>query len=200
MKYMQIFSKKISRQFLTKHETKKEVLVRFTLVLLVFLTYFFFVAYEYGAREGLWIAWLTWSAFVLGTPIASAGFLVDFPMRMITGMRMIFSEMMVWTVAISLNLYTLIFQPSIYQTNTLLKIFHQILAHPLPYWSIIAVSALGTFISIHFGDELLDKRNHAERHFYHRHKTKYRFILFTFLFIFVLIIYHMAVKQLGVKL
>lgn len=197
---MKIFSKKIDRNLLIKHETKKEVLTRFTLVLLVFVTYFVFVAYEYGAKEGLWIAWLTWSGFVLGTPIASAGFLVDFPMRMITGIRMLFSEMMVWTVAISLNLYALTFQSHIYQTNTLLKIFHQILIHPIPYWTIIAVSALGTFISIHFGDELLDKRKHHERIFYHRHRNKYRFILFSFLFIFVLIIYHMAMQQLGVKL
>lgn len=197
---MRVFSKKIDHRHLSKHETKKEALLRFALVLGVFAIYFLFVAYKYGAKEGLLVAWLTWSAFVLGTPIADAGFLIDFPVRLITGMRMLFSELFVWTIAISLNIYVLTFQPEIYQSSTILKIFHQILTHPIPYWIIILISAIGTFISIHFGDELLDKRHHHEREFYQKHRSKYKWILLIFLFVIVLAIYHVVAQQLGINL
>jgi len=197
---MRVFAKKVNHKHLSKHETKKEALVRFALVLAVFAGYFLFVAYKYGAKEGLLVAWVTWSAFVLGTPIADAGFLIDFPMRLITRMRMLFSEILVWVVAIGLNIYALNFRPEIYQSSTILKIFHQVLTQPIPYWIIIIISAIGTFISIHFGDELLDKRHHHEREFYHKHKSKYKLVLMIFLFILALIVYHMVVKQLGIKL
>ncbi len=197
---MRVFAKKINHKHLSKHETKKEALVRFSLVVGVFMAYFVFVSYKYGTKDGFFVAWLTWSAFVLGTPIADAGFLIDFPVRLLTGMRMLFSEIMVWIIAISLNLYAVSFHPEIYQSSTILKIFYQALTHPFPYWIIILISALGTFISIHFGDELLDKRHHHERKFYHKHKSKYKFVIMAFLFALVIIIYHMVVKQLGVKL
>ena len=197
---MWVFAKKVDHKHLSKHETKKEALLRFSLVLGVFVVYLLFVAYKYGAKEGLLVAWLTWSAFVLGTPVADAGFLIDFPVRLITRLKMLFSEIVVWIVAIGLNLYALTFNPEIYQSSTALKIFYQVLTHPLPYWTIILISAVGTFISIHFGDELLNKRHHHERDFYHKHKSKYKLVLLTFLFVVVLIIYHAVVKQLGVNL
>ncbi len=197
---MQLSSPKIQRKHLTGHETKKEALSRFVLVLLVFAGYFGFVSVKYGASQGFLIAWLTWSAFVLGTPIADAGFLVDFPIRILTGLRMLYSELLVWTIAISLNIYVYFFRPDVYTGHTLLlKVFHQILSHPVPYWSIILISAIGTFASVHFGDELLDKRHHHERVSYHKHKSKYKLVLMIALFVSVLIVYNILIHKLGIE-
>jgi len=150
-------------------------------ILTIVAGYFGYIVYEYGLENGIMITALTWSFFVLCTPVADAGFLIDFPVRLITRMRMLFSEIMVWIFAISLNLYVLNFQSQIYQTNALLKVFHRVLTHPFPYWIVILLSALGTFISIHFGDELLDKVHHRDCHFYQHHKQKYQMIVFIFL-------------------
>ncbi|NPA86609.1 MAG: hypothetical protein GXO00_01220, partial [Candidatus Diapherotrites archaeon] len=157
-------------------ETHREALRKFIIVLLVFLAYFAYVAYHYGVKDGLIITLLTWSFFVLSTPIADAGFLLDFPLRILTGMRMVKAEMIVWAIAISLNVYFVLFHPEVYQTTTLLQVFYHILTHPIPYWSIIVLSAIGTFLSVHFGDELLDVFFHSERRKYFLHKEKYELV------------------------
>ncbi len=147
---------------LLSHETKRKVFIKFILVLLVFVSYALYVIFKFGAKEGISIAFLTWSFFVLSTPVADAGFLLDFPIRLITSLKMWLSEIFVWLIAISLNLYFYFFEPEIYQSTVLLKIFYTILSNPYPYWSIIFLSGLGTFLSIYLGDVLLDKVKHHE--------------------------------------
>jgi len=163
-----------------RHETKKNVLVRFILVFAVFLIYFFISIISYGGN-GILIAFLTWSIFVFGTPIADAGFLLDFPMRLITGIRMIYSEMIVWAIAISLNVYSLFFFSQIYEKTVLLRLLKTILLNPFPYWAIIILSLAGTFLSIYFGDELIDVAKHKDREKYRKHKNKYGIIALLFL-------------------
>jgi hypothetical protein len=53
--------------------------MKFSLVLLIFLGYFIFIAKKYGLQQGLFVSTLSWSFFVLCTPVADAGFLLDFP-------------------------------------------------------------------------------------------------------------------------
>ena len=73
---------------LSKHT--QEQTVKYALLLCVLLAYFGYLSYEYGFASGGIVAGLTWSFFVLCTPVADAGFLLDFPVRLLTGMRMIF--------------------------------------------------------------------------------------------------------------
>jgi len=183
-----------------KHETKRFIFVKFSLVLLVFLFYTFFVIWKYGAKEGILVSFLTWSFFVLCTPIADAGFLFDFPLRLITGMKMLYSEIAVWTFAIILNLFTLTLKPEVYKKTLLLKLFKFILMHPFPYWLIIILSFFGTFLSIYFADELLDVVSHKERIKYFLHHDKYRLLLFVFLIIFIILLYNFLLKELGVEI
>lgn len=82
--------KKIKEKFNLKHETKKHTLRKFILVFLVLITYFLITSLKIGFREGISITLLTWSFFVLSTPIADAGFLLDFPIRLITKLRMVY--------------------------------------------------------------------------------------------------------------
>lgn len=185
---------------LVKHETKRRVLLKFLLVLAVFISYFFFIAYKYGFQDGFLITALTWSFFVLCTPVADAGFLLDFPIRLILKIRMLHSEMMVWIIAISLNFYAYFSFVKLYKKTELLKLFHQILSEPFPFWAIIFISASGTFLSVLFGDELLDNVHHKDCEKTIKHRTKYRFILMVFLLVMALILYDLLLKKLGVEL
>jgi hypothetical protein len=197
---MKVKCAKVHNREILKHETKKHILIKFLLVSLIFLGYFGFIAFEYGLKDGLLVTALTWSFFVLCTPVADAGFLLDFPFRLITRIRMFFSEIFVWLIAISLSSYAFFVHPEIYEKTKLLLLFKHILEQPIPFWSIIAVSAIGTFMSIQFGDELIDKVKHKERELYKKHKHRFKFWAMIFIVILSVILYDFLLKQLGVEL
>ena len=88
----------------------------------------------------------------------------------------------------------------LYTKTKLLMLFKHILDQPIPFWSIIIVSGIGTFMSIKFGDELMDKVKHKERTLYHKHKHKYKFFLMAFVVIISIVLYDFLLSQLGVKL
>lgn len=179
-------------------ETHRHILGKFLLLAAVLVGYFAFVSWQYGVTDGFSITWLTWSFFVLCTPIADAGFLIDFPTRLILNLRMIFSETMVWMIAISLNIYNYFFHPELYAKTELLKLFKHILDQPLPFWIIILLSALGTFLSVRFGDELWDVARHKDRTFHKKHVLKWRVIFMVTLIVLVLVAYNFLLKSLGV--
>jgi hypothetical protein len=192
--------KEVKKEHLLKHETKRITLIKFFFVLVLFLVYLLFVSLKYGLKNGFLIALLTWSFFVLCTPIADAGFLFDFPVRLLLKVKMIFSETLVWIFAISLNIYVLTFKSEIYSRTLLLKLFYFILTHPFPYWLIIILSFLGTFLSIYFADELLNVVEHKERLNYFLHYEKYKILMFLFLISFIILLYKFLLHELGVNI
>jgi len=196
---MKIKGQKIHVRHLKKHETKQHVFIKFAAVLLILVGYFLFVAHEYGAQDGLLVTFLTWSFFVLSTPIADAGFLIDLPLRLLLRIKMVYSEIVVWLVAILLNVYGIFLQPQIYEKTYLLSIFKKILSEPFPFWGIIIISGIGTFLSVYFGDELLNKIKHKDRVFYHKHKHNYRFIVMIFVFAITFVLYSYLIKKLGIE-
>lgn len=186
------------RKDLLRHETKRELVTKFFLILAVFLVYFMFISMKYGFREGILVSALTWSFFVLCTPIADAGILFDLPLRLITRIRMIFLELFVWALAIGLNIFTFYIHPEVYGKTKLLILFEHILESPFPFWSIILISAIGTFVSVGFGDELLDKAHHRQRRIYQARQGHHRLIFMTALFIGAFILYDFLLKELGI--
>jgi len=179
---------KINIKALINDETKRATLVRFLIGFAILFTYTAFLIVKYGP-SGITLGAITWSAFVLATPVADGGLLLDFPVRLITGMRMIYSEILVWIVAISLNIQILITNPHVYSETLITSTFYKILINPWPYWIIIAIAAIGTFISIFFGDELLDVVFHKDRKKYLKHHIVYKtvaalFSIFLFYFIY----------------
>ncbi len=182
------------------HETKKRVLIKFILIIAILISYFTFVSLRYGLNDGLMITILTWSFFVFCTPIADAGFLLDFPIRLITKIRMIYSEIVVWIIAASINIYSLLFNPIVYEKIEILRLFKYILLHPFPFWAIIIISATGTFLSIYFGDELIDVVKHKHRKKYKKHKNKYVLILILFIIVVIIMLYSYLLRRLGVNI
>jgi len=191
---------RIRKHELIAHETKRENLLKFLLLLAVLVVYFIFIQEKYGTEYGIAITMLTWSFFVLCTPIADAGFLLDFPIRIFTKIKMIYTEVLVWVIAILINVYITLANPGLYGKTFLLSLFHRIILNPYPFWGIILLSAAGTFISIHLGDELMDVASYSERKKYSRHKIKYEIVIFAFLILMIIVLYDFLLKELGIEL
>lgn len=78
-------------------------------------------------------------------------------------------------------------------------VFHHILTQPNPFWSIIFLSAVGTFLSIHLADELFDLTLEAHHSKYRKHKNLYESLVFAFVIGVILVLYDFLVKQFGVN-
>jgi len=181
--------------------THKHPFVKFAIILFLFLLYFGFTVSEYGFKDGLLTSLLTWSFFVFCTPIADAGILIDFPVRLFANVRMIYSEIRVWIIALSINIYAFAFNQVIYQKNTILQIFKQIITTPWPYGIIILLSAAGTFFSVYFGDEILDVVNKTTvRKKHAKHHLKHEIIVFTFIIVAIIILYYVLIQHLGISI
>jgi len=185
---------------LHKQETHREVAIKFVLLLAVLLAYFGYLSYEYGFATGGIVAAITWSFFVLCTPVADAGFLLDFPIRLLFGIRMFISEVVVWVVATCINAYAMIFRESMYDTTILTSLFKKIILTPYPYWSIVILSGFGTFLSIYFGDEMLDVFRHRDRVKYHQNAFKLKVIAVISLFLLIFLSYYYLLESLNIHL
>lgn len=176
-----------------------QIFIKFVLLSGILIGYFGYLSYKYGIATGGISALLTWSFFVLCTPVADAGFLLDFPLRLFFGIRMVVSEIAVWIIALVLNAVTLVFAPHYYTTTILTELLHKIFMTPLPYWGVIVLSGLGTFLSIRFGDELMDVIHHRDRSYFHSHHFKHELILFAF-FLLVLFGYYELIASVGIEI
>jgi hypothetical protein len=178
---------------------RTQVLIKFSLLCLILLSYFFYLSYQYNLLTGGIASLLTWSFFVLCTPVADAGFLLDFPLRLLFGIRMVISELVVWAIATSINIIALLYFREFYETTTLTKLLQAILTTPFPYWIVILLSVIGTFLSIRFGDELMDVLHHKDRDYFHSHHFKHEMVILVF-FLFIIFGYYELISSLGINL
>lgn len=165
---------------LNKHETKRTATGRFLVALVILIAYIVYLVINYGAL-GLYLGLITWSAFVLATPLPDGGLILDFPIRLLTNLRMVYSEIIVWIVAITLNIYAFTQTPQIYPKTLITDAFYKIISHPWPNWIIIIVSCAGTFLGLYFGDELMDLVLHKHRKKYQRFKVIYQIVFALFI-------------------
>jgi hypothetical protein len=183
----------------THPPVKRQVVIKFLLLCLLLVAYLGYLTFTYDFRTGSVAALLTWSFFVLCTPVADAGFLLDFPLRLILGIRMFVSEIVVWGIAIGINVMALLWFPSDYETTAVTRLLQAILTTPWPYWSVVVISGFGTFLSIKFGDELMDVLHHHERTHFHKHGFKHELVLLAFAFVISLVAYYEIIKSLGIN-
>lgn len=171
---------------------------KFLLLCLLLVSYFSYLSFRFDVVTGGIASALTWTFFVLCTPIADAGFLLDFPLRLLFGIRMLISEIAVWVLAIAVNVVSLLYFAEYYETTRLTKILHAILTIPYAFRGVILLSGAGTFLSIRFADELMDVVYHRDRAFFHRHGFKHEVLIIVF-FVVVLIGYYKLVASLGIE-
>ena len=186
------------RPFQLTHRTHFESAGKFILGLAVLLGYFTYLWWKFDAKTGLLLAGLTWSFFVLCTPIADAGFLLDFPIRLLFKVRMLVTELFVWLLAAAICAYGLFYAPEVFEKSLITSVLHKILISPIPYWGLIGLCAVGTFMSVHLGDEMLDVISHRDRQKFHSHGFWLRLISFGAILVFVLIGYEHLIVDLGV--
>jgi len=190
----------VSLKHLRETETGRHLLTKFVMVLLIFLAYTAYVVERFGAGEGLGVAFLTWAFFVLCTPIADAGLLLALPLRVLLGVRMVKTQVFAYIVAIAVTLLFFFNNPAVFEKTLILRLFYQILTHPWPYWVIFIISAVGTFASIHFADEMMDVVSHKERKLWHAHGWKYEVVLTMGLIAISLALYKLIIDQLGLEI
>jgi uncharacterized YccA/Bax inhibitor family protein len=107
---------------------REHLTFKFVAVFIITLAYAIYAMVRYGAHDGLLVGLLTWLFFVFCTPIADAGLLIDFPLRIFTGLRMIYSEIVVWIIAATLNIIMFLTNPAIYKKTVILDLFYHILS------------------------------------------------------------------------
>ena len=178
---------------------QREQVIKYLLLLGVLAAYFGYLSYEYGLASGGIVAALTWSFFVLCTPVADAGFLLDFPVRLITGLRMLYSEVMVWVLAFGVNFAALEFFEDAYDKTALTRLLHEIITTPWPYWGLVALCFIGTFASVFFGDEVLDVASHKDREKHQKYGFKYRILLVVVFFGLIVLAYYHLIESLGIE-
>lgn len=176
--------------------------VKFLVIFLFFLAYLLSAIVSFGVSNGILVALVTWSFFVFCTPIADAGLLLDFPLRILTGIRMLYLEVLVWIVAFFINIFAYFSNPTVYDATIITKLFAHILFQPYPYWSIVALSAVGTFMSIRFGDEIMDvlSMDSQKRDIYMKDKTRHKAVVLLSIIVTVVILYSFLLNQLGVDI
>lgn len=185
---------------LLKKETHTHALYRFFILILILALYAGFVIHKYGIKDGLLVTALTWAFFVFCTPIADAGFLLAFPTRILLGIRMIYTQIGAYVLALVIVIFAFFTSSQIFEKNILLHLFATILTTPIPYWLVLILSLIGTFASIVFGDELLDVAYHKQRKLYHKHYNKYYSLVMLFVFVFAAIIYIYLINKLGITI
>ena len=181
-----------------KHATRRESLWRFLALVGFLVGYFAYMSWRYGAATGAWSALLSWSFFVLCTPIADGGFIVAFPLRLLFGTRMIVTQAVVWVVAIVINAAALLYAQSHYQDAALTRLLLRILTTPWPYWSILAIAAAGTALSMVFGDEMMTVTRHEDRHKFHQHGFKHRVLIIAGFAALTIAAYYELLSQIGI--
>jgi hypothetical protein len=187
-------------KFHTKHETHRETLLKFIALALILVAYFIYMSWKYDTSTGFAVAVLSWSFFVLCTPVADGGFILAFPIRLLFGIRMSITQVVLWFVAIALNIFMLISASNTYDLTFLTRLLKHILTVPYPYWGILILSAAGTLLSIYFGDEMMDVTSHKDRVMHHRHGMKYRTVLVAGLGILTVISYYYLLDSLNIVL
>lgn len=191
----------MTKDFIPKeHQTHAESLWKFLALAGILLAYFVYVSWKFDAETGAWLAALSWSFFVLCTPVADGGFIIDFPVRLLFGTRMVITEAIVWMLAFSINGAALFFAPDVYDDALLTRLLKTILTTPWPFWSIIALSAIGTGLSIWFADEMVDVASHKEREKHHTHGFKLRVLMVVGLGVLIVVAYYQLLSELGVTL
>lgn len=187
-------------KFHHNNETHSESLFKFLALISILVAYFLYMSWKYDASTGLGVSILTWSFFVLCTPIADGGFILAFPIRLLFKVKMSFTQIVLWFVAIGINIVYMTASPSSYDLTFITKLLKHILSEPYPYWSILIISALGTFLSIFFGDEMMDVATHKERNMNHRHGLKYRSLIVLGLGGLTVVAYYYLLSSLNVTL
>lgn len=105
----------------------------------LFLFVVFYLVKHHGFHQGLLASYLTWSFFVLCTPIISRALLISNIIGKLTGSNLYNAGLFTWSVALISNMFLLNLAPSIYNINPLSSFLAHALMTPRPHWLLIGM-------------------------------------------------------------
>lgn len=185
---------------LSSKQTHRESLWRFAVLMVLLVGYFGYMSWKFDASTGAVLAVLSWSFFVLCTPVADGGFVVAFPIRLLFGVRMMVTQIVVWFVAVGVNVVGVLVWPGSYEDTALTRLLYSILTTAWPNWSILVISLAGTMFSIWFGDEMIDVVDHSMRKKQHRHGFKHKMVMIVGFGVLTVVAYYQILSNLGISI
>lgn len=105
----------------------------------LFLVVIFYLIKLHGVSQGFIASYLTWSFFVLCTPIISRALLISTIIEKITGSTLYNAGLFTWSGALISNMILLNLVPTIYTMNPLSGFLAHALTTPRPHWLLIAM-------------------------------------------------------------
>ena len=135
------------------HKITKFQALKFSITCLLLVWYYGYLVGEFGLAVATQSILLTWTFFILCTPSTNGGIIIDIPFHVITGKRMLYSEIGIWCCALIYNIFMYHFYPAIYFKNPITDLLHQVLSRPWPYWLIIGICFLGTVYTLLVSDD-----------------------------------------------
>jgi len=115
-----LFLRRSLKDAYLNEETKRHSLLRYVILVLFIIGYFIYESGKLGTTNGFLVTILTWSFFIFCTPVADAGFILAFPIRLLVGVRMIYTQIASFGIALIIVLLALAYQPAIYNTSLIL--------------------------------------------------------------------------------
>jgi hypothetical protein len=115
------------------------------------MLFYFFIARslisEYGYSAGLHATFLMWSFFVLCLPIARGSIIFGVPFEICMRKRLFVPEVLSWCIALSGNFASYKIASGTYYKTNLTHLLLYIIDNPWPYWIIVGVCGVATFMS-----------------------------------------------------
>lgn len=123
---------------------RKQEIINFSILLFLFILFTLFLISFHGYKQGIQIAFLAWSFYILCVPAKHGRFLIGLPYKIITGKNLLHQELFIWIGALTLNIFTFFVLPLSYFKQTFTHLLYRIISTPWPYWLIIFTAALST--------------------------------------------------------
>ncbi len=169
---------------------------KFLIAAALILCYLLLTVDKHGVEQGVLITALTWAFFVFLNPAPTAGLVFELPIRLLTRHRLLVAQYMVWGVGAAIVLPALLLSPDLFHTTTPLAIFYHVLTNPVPYWSLLLLCGLGTFLSVYLVDKVVDEVENELNHHHRKHMPVLYLIVLALALIGIVLAYNAMISEL----
>jgi hypothetical protein len=77
-------------------------------------------------------------------------------------------------------------------------VLYHVLTNPFPYWGLLFLCGLGTFLSVHIVDEVMDGIEHELKHHHRKHMPAAQMAILGIVLISILLAYNSIITQLNI--